>query len=236
LCGPKKDFGGKIAAMNMLAFSRAPLSVEIIYDLVCPWCFIGTRRLVRALRRRPELGMNIQWRPFLLNPDMPRAGMSRADYVVRKFGAEDRARRLFTSITDIGRGEGILFRFDRIRRTPSSVDAHRLVRFAAALGRAEVVADALFTAYFTDGLDIGSLDVLVSVGRQCGLEPVAVRNHLLTDDAIEQVHGDNLRSHRLGINGAPCFIVGRRHAIAGAQEPEVLECLLNVAALDMADG
>ncbi|WP_284947184.1 DsbA family oxidoreductase [Acidisoma cladoniae] len=222
--------------MNMLAFSRAPLSVEIIYDLVCPWCFIGTRRLVRALRRRPELGMNIQWRPFLLNPDMPRAGMSRADYVVRKFGAEDRARRLFTSITDIGRGEGILFRFDRIRRTPSSVDAHRLVRFAAALGRAEVVADALFTAYFTDGLDIGSLDVLVSVGRQCGLEPVAVRNHLLTDDAIEQVHGDNLRSHRLGINGAPCFIVGRRHAIAGAQEPEVLECLLNVAALDMADG
>jgi predicted DsbA family dithiol-disulfide isomerase len=222
--------------MNMLAFSRAPLSVEIIYDLVCPWCFIGTRRLVRALRRRPELGMNIQWRPFLLNPDMPRAGMSRADYVVRKFGAEDRARRLFTSITDIGRGEGILFRFDRIRRTPSSVDAHRLVRFAAALGRAEVVADALFTAYFTDGLDIGSLDVLVSVGRQCGLEPMAVRNHLLTDDAIEQVHGDNLRSHRLGINGAPCFIVGRRHAIAGAQEPEVLECLLNVAALDMADG
>jgi predicted DsbA family dithiol-disulfide isomerase len=222
--------------MNMLAFSRAPLSVEIIYDLVCPWCFIGTRRLVRALRRRPELGMNIQWRPFLLNPDMPRAGMSRADYVVRKFGAEDRARRLFASITDIGRGEGILFRFDRIRRTPSSVDAHRLVRFAATVGRAEVVADALFTAYFTDGLDIGNLDVLVTVGRQCGLEPVAVRSHLLTDDAIEQVHADNLRSHRLGINGAPCFIVGRRHAIAGAQEPEVLECLLNVAALDMADG
>jgi predicted DsbA family dithiol-disulfide isomerase len=222
--------------MNMLAFSRPPLSVEIIYDLVCPWCFIGSRRLIRALRRRPELGMNIHWRPFLLNPDMPRAGMSRADYVVRKFGAEDRSRRLFASIAEIGRSEAIMFRFDRIRRTPSSVDAHRLVRFAAGLGRAEVVADALFTAYFTDGMDIGELDVLVAVGRQCGLEPVETRAYLLSDAAIEQIHGDNLRSHRIGINGAPCFIVGRRHAIAGAQEPEVLECLLNVAALDMADG
>jgi predicted DsbA family dithiol-disulfide isomerase len=133
-------------------------------------------------------------------------------------------------------GEGILFRFDRIRRTPSNVGAHRLVRFAAGVGRAEVVADALFTAYFTDGLDIGSLEVLVAIGRQCGLEPGETRPFLLSDDGVELIHGDNLRAHRLGINGAPCFIVGRRHAITGAQEPEVLECLLNVAALDLADG
>jgi predicted DsbA family dithiol-disulfide isomerase len=221
--------------MNMLAFSRAPLSVEIIYDLVCPWCFIGTRRLSRAVRRRPELGMNLQWRPFLLNPDMPRAGMARSDYVMRKFGAEDRARRLFASITEIGRGEGISFRFDRISSTPSSVDAHRLVRFAASLGRAEVVADALFAAYFTDGLDIGDTEALVAIGRQCGLPASETRSFLISDEAIDLIHSDNLRAHRLGINGAPCFIVGRRHAIAGAQEPEVLECLLNVAALDLAD-
>ncbi|MBW4022402.1 MAG: DsbA family oxidoreductase [Proteobacteria bacterium] len=219
-----------------MAFSRAPLSIEIVYDLVCPWCFIGTRRLARALRRRPEIGMNLQWRPFLLNPDMPRGGMARSDYVVRKFGAEDRARRLFSSIADIGRGEGIQFRFDRIRRAPSSVDAHRLVRLAADMGRADVVADALFTAYFTDGLDIGNMEVLVAIGRQCGLAPAETRPFLMSDEATELVHADNLRAHRLGINGAPCFIVGRRHAIAGAQEPEVLECLLNVAALDLADG
>jgi predicted DsbA family dithiol-disulfide isomerase len=219
-----------ITFMNMVAFSRAPLSIEIVYDLVCPWCFIGTRRLIRALRRRPELGMNLQWRPFLLNPDMPRGGMARTDYVVRKFGAEDRARRLFSSISEIGRGEGIMFCFDRIRRTPSSIDAHRLVHFAAGLGRAEVVADAIFTAYFTDGLDIGSIDVLVAIGRECGLEPSATRPFLMSDEAVEHIHGDNLRAHRLGINGAPCFIVGRRHAIAGAQEPEVIERLLDVAA------
>lgn len=221
--------------MNMLAFSRAPLSIEIIYDLVCPWCFIGTRRLLRALRRRPELGINLQWRSFLLNPDMPRAGMARGDYVIRKFGAEDRARRLFASITEIGRNEGIMFRFDRIRSTPSSVDAHRLVRFAAGLGRADVVAEALFAAHFSEGLDIGATDVLVAVGRDCGLPARDIRALLLSDEGIELVHSDNLRAHRLGINGAPCFIVGRRHAIAGAQEPEVLECLLNVAALDLTD-
>jgi len=221
--------------MNMLVFSRAPIAIEIVYDLVCPWCFIGTRRLLRALRRRPEISFNLQWRPFLLNPDMPRAGMLRADYMVRKFGTEDRARRLYASIAEIGRGEGISFRFDRIRTTPSSVDAHRLVRFAAQLGRAEILADALFAAHFTEGRDIGDLPELLAITRQVGLPVAAARDLLESDEGIEHVHGDNLRAHRLGINGAPCFIMGRRHAIAGAQDPEVLECLLNIAALDLGE-
>ncbi|WP_459674245.1 DsbA family oxidoreductase [Acidisoma sp. 7E03] len=221
--------------MNMLAFSRAPVAIEIVYDLVCPWCFIGTRRLMRALRRRPELGVNLQWRPFLLNPDMPRSGMTRLDYLLRKFGTEDRARRLFASIAELGRGEGIAFRFDLIRSTPSSVDGHRLVRLAGEYGRAEAMADALFLAHFTEGRDIGARVELLSLARQVGLPVAEARTMLEGDAGIDLVHGDNLRAHRLGINGAPCFIMGRRHAIAGAQEPEVLECLLNVAALDMGD-
>jgi predicted DsbA family dithiol-disulfide isomerase len=221
--------------MNMPAYARAPLSIEVIYDLICPWCFIGTRRLMRALRRRPEYAVSIKWRPFLLNPDMPRGGMSRVDYLTRKFGAEDRARRLFTSITQLGRGEDILFRFDQIKRSPSSVDAHRLVGYASGFGRAEIVADAIFTAYFTDGLDIGSAEVLVRVAMQCGLDRREARDYLASGDGTDQVHGDNLRAHRLGINGAPCFVLGRRHAIAGAQEEEVLDRLLNVAALDMTE-
>ncbi|MBN8910280.1 MAG: DsbA family protein, partial [Rhodospirillales bacterium] len=130
--------------MNVLAPARARLSVEIVHDLVCPWCFLGVRRLTRTLRRRPDLLFDLSWRPFLLNPDMPRAGMPRPDYVIRKFGGEDRARRLYASITEIGRVEGVQFRFDRIRRTPSSVDAHRLVRWAARFGRASETAEALF--------------------------------------------------------------------------------------------
>src|SRR5581483_11733318 len=142
--------------MNVLAPQKARLGVEIVHDLVCPWCFLGVRRLIRTLRRRPDLLFDLSWRPFLLNPDMPRAGMSRLDYVIRKFGGDDRARRLYSSITEIGRAEGVDFRFDRVGVTPSSVDAHRLVRWAARFGRAGEMVEALFAAYFADGHDIGN--------------------------------------------------------------------------------
>jgi predicted DsbA family dithiol-disulfide isomerase len=174
--------------MNMLAFSRPPVAVEVVYDLVCPWCFIGTRRLLRTMRRRPDIGFALEWRPFLLNPDMPRSGMSRSAYIQRKFGAEDRARRLFSTITDIGRGEGIAFRFDRIRTTPSSVDAHRLVHFAARFGRADATADAIFSAYFCDGQDIGGLDVLVAIAQGCGLPTAEAQAFLSGSEATELVH------------------------------------------------
>lgn len=216
----------------MLAPPRARLAIEVVHDLVCPWCYLGVRRLLRTLRRRPDLATELTWRPFLLNPDMPRMGMSRPDYVVRKFGGEDRARRLYASIAEIGRVEGILFRFDRIKRTPSSIDAHRLVRYAARFGRADAMVEALFSAHFTDGHDIGDHGVLMSVAASCGLDTFPVRRFLLSDEDLEGVHADNLRAHRLGINGVPCFVIGGRHAIAGAQEPEVIERLLDVAAVE----
>lgn len=221
--------------MNVLAPPKARLGVEIVHDLVCPWCFLGVRRLMRTLRRRPDLLFELTWRPFLLNPDMPRVGMARPDYVVRKFGGEDRARRLYASISEIGRAEGVQFRFDRIRRTPSSVDAHRLVRYATRFGRADAMIEALFSAHFTDGRDIGDHAVLAAVGQACGLDPIAVRRFLAGDDELDGVHADSLRAHRLGINGVPCFVIAGRHAIAGAQEPEVIERLLDVAAVEAAE-
>jgi len=218
--------------MNVLAPAKARLTIEIVQDLVCPWCFLGVRRLTRTLRRRPDLLFELSWRPFLLNPDMPRAGMSRPDYVIRKFGGEDRARRLYASISEIGRAEGVQFRFDRIRRTPSSVNAHRLVRLAARYGRASEAVEALFSAHFTDGLDIGETETLVAVAQAIGLQPDGVRAFIRGEQEVDAVHADNLRAHRLGINGVPCFVIGGRHAIAGAQEPEVIERLLDVAALE----
>ncbi len=221
--------------MNVLAPPKAKLAIEIVHDLVCPWCYLGVRRLMRTLRRRPDLLFELTWRPFLLNPDMPRMGMSRPEYVIRKFGGEDRARRLYTSISDIGRAEGLLFRFDRIRRTPSSIDAHRLVRYAARFGRADAMVEALFSAHFTDGHDIGDHGVLVAIAAACGLDPVDVRRFLASEDEADAIHADNLRAHRLGINGVPCFVVAGQHAIAGAQEPEVIERLLDVAAVEALD-
>lgn len=221
--------------MNIVSPPRARLPVEVVYDLVCPWCYLGVRRLMRTMRRRPDLLFEVVWRPFLLNPDMPRAGMARADYVVRKFGGEERARRLYASITEVGAAEGLEFRFDRIRRTPSSVDAHRLVRWAGLYGRAAEVVEALFAAHFADGHDIGEASVLRAIAASAGLDPAAAQRFLRSDEEVDAVHADNLRAHRLGINGVPCFVIAGRHAVAGAQEPEVIERLLDVAAVDAAE-
>ncbi len=222
--------------MNVLAPPPPRLLIEIVHDLVCPWCYLGLRRLTRTLNRRPDLQFELSWRPFLLNPDMPRAGMSRSDYVVRKFGGEDRARRLYGSITEIGRAEGMEFRFERIRRTPSSIDAHRLVRWAANYGRDAEMVEALFSAHFTAGRDIGDPQVLSAVAAGCGLSGQQALDFLAGDTETDGIHAENLRAHRLGINGVPCFVLGGRHAIAGAQEPEVIERLLNVAMVELMEG
>ena len=219
----------------MLADIRTRVAVEVAFDLICPWCFLGTRRLARALRRRTDLVAEITWRPFLLNPEMPRAGMTRADYVTRKFGSEERSRRLYGQITDLGAAEGVPFRFERIVRTPSSVDAHRLVRLAARSGQAGLatdLVDALFAAHFEDGRDIGDTRVLVAIGEAHGLDSRAVRLMLAGHDMVDEVHAENLRAHRIGINGVPCFVLGERMAIAGAQESEVIERLIDVAVLE----
>ncbi len=218
--------------MNLLTPTHARLPVEVVFDLVCPWCFLGIRRLRRALRARPDVAVELAWRPFLLNPDLAPGGVPRQDYLVRKFGGEDRARRLHTTIAELGRAEGIPFRFDLIRKVPHSLDAHRLVRFAARFGAADQMVDTLFEAYFTEGADIGEHAVLVSLAAAVGLDGFAARRFLGTSAEVEAVHSDNLRAHRLGINGVPCFVVAGRHAIAGAQEPEVLERLLDVALVE----
>ena len=218
--------------MNILAPKRARLQIEVVFDLVCPWCYLGVHRLRRTLRGRPDLGADILWRPFLLNPDIAPGGVSRHDYMLRKFGGEDRARRLHATIADLGRAEGLRFAFDRIRRIPPSLDAHRLVRFADRQGLADAAVHALFEAYFCEGQDIGDQAALAAIAEGLGLDGAATRRFLAGQQEAEAVHADNLRAHRLGINGVPCFVVQGRHAIAGAQEPEVLERLLDVALVE----
>jgi predicted DsbA family dithiol-disulfide isomerase len=215
--------------MNILAPLPARLVIEIVYDFVCPWCYLGVKRLSFLLARRQDLAVDLVWRPFLLNPDMPRAGMSRADYMIRKFGAEDRARRLYASIAELGASEGIVFNFAGIRRTPNSVDAHRLVRHAARFGAADILVDRIFSAHFIDGADIGSHALLAKLAAEQGMDGPATEAFLAASDGTEFVHSENLHAHRLGINGVPCFLIDGEHAIAGAQESEVLERLIDLA-------
>lgn len=215
--------------MNHIAAAPPRMTIEVVFDLVCPWCYLGIARLMRMLRSRPEVPVEIHWRPFLLNPDIAPGGVPRQDYLVRKFGGEDRARRLHGTIAELGAAEGIEFRFDLIRRVPHTLDPHRLVRWAATCGDADGLVMAIFAAHFCEGRDIANPEVLTTLAGAAGLDRAATRDFLATTQEVEAVHAENLRAHRLGINGVPCFVVAGGSAIAGAQEPEVLERLLDVA-------
>lgn len=229
LCGDPPD-QLILDPVNMVLPRQPRIAVEIVFDFVCPWCYLGVHRFQQLRARRQDLPILSLWRPFLLNPDMPRLGISRSDYTARKFGDEERARRFHAAIAAIAAEDGLSLEFPRIERTPSSVDAHRLVRLALEYGPADNLVLAIFRAYFTEGRDIGDLSTLVRIAAACDLPAAMVRQYLAGDRATEQVHADNLHAHSLGINGVPCFVIDGATAIAGAQEPDILERLVELAA------
>ncbi len=194
-----------------------PLTISVFSDVVCPWCFIGKRRLERAL---DEVGLRastvLEWLPFELNPDMPEDGMPRAEYRTRKFGAE-RAATLDAEMTARGRDEGIAFAFDRIERTPSTRKAHRVIAHATRAGRGDAAKEALMAAYFEQALDIGREDVLIEIATGLGLDSnevtIALRDPALEDEIVEQEG----QAAAIGVSGVPFFIVDRRWAVSGAQ-------------------
>ena len=218
--------------MNVALRPPGRLPAELVFDLVCPWCFIGLRRLDRALARRPDVRLDLTFRPFLLNPEMPRGGLPRSEYLTRKYGGEERARRLHAAITEVARQEGLVLRLDLIARTPASLDAHRLVRFAARQGFAREAVEALFSAYFQEGRDIGEAGELAAIAGAIGLPAAEARRFLAGPEEADAVAAENLRAHRMGINGVPCLVLGGRHAISGAQEAEVISRLMDVALLE----
>ena len=221
--------------MNNMTPLPSRLTIEVVFDFVCPWCYLGIRRLGLLLARRPDLDVALNWRPFLLNPDMPRMGMPRLDYLIRKFGTEDRAKRLQTTIAELAAVEGIAFDFTAIKQTPDSVNAHRLVYEAEKVGAADILVMHIFRAHFSEGQDIGNAAVLAALARQAGMDEAAVLAFLEQNEGVELVYAENLRAHRLGINGVPCFIVGGEHAISGAQESEILERLIDLAGITLGE-
>ncbi|HET7595020.1 MAG TPA: DsbA family oxidoreductase [Stellaceae bacterium] len=197
------------------------MHIDIVSDVICPWCFIGKRRLEKALSLRPDVAAEITWRPFQLNPDMPAEGMERKAYIAAKFGGGGQADRIYANVAEVGATIGIPFAFDRIRRTPNTRDAHRLIRWAAAQTRAHAVVEGLFRAYFLDGRDIGDRAVLAEIaGAAAGLDVTEARQWLDGKSDIEPVLAEDRGARRLGINAVPCFIFERHYAVSGAQEPE----------------
>jgi predicted DsbA family dithiol-disulfide isomerase len=206
------------------------MHIDIVADVACPWCFIGKRRLERALALRPDIAATRSWRAFQLNPDMPAEGISREFYLAAKFGSPRQATRSYTTIAAAGRGEGIEFAFERIRRTPNTLRAHRLIRLAATEGFSDAIVEVLFHAYFVEGLDIGDIETLAAIAARAGLDYDATRTYLVSEAGVPEVLAEEGRARRLGIHAVPCFVLERGYAIAGAQEPEMFLPLFDIAA------
>ncbi len=209
------------------------MEIDIFSDTICPWCFIGKRRLERALAERPQPNLTVHWRAFQLNPDMPAEGMDRQHYLEVKFGGEANAKAIYDNVRAAGETEGIDFAFEAMKRTPNTVASHRLIRYAAGTagenGHQDGVVQALFDAYFLRGEDIGDLDVLTAAATAGGLDGPAARAFLETDAEAEAVRAEDRGARQAGISGVPCFIFGGRHALAGAHPPEVLHQLFDLA-------
>jgi len=216
------------AAATRVRDSR--VKIDVIFDTTCPWCFIGKRRLESVLAQRQGVSVALRWRPFLINPDIPENDIDRRLYLDEKFGHESRAARLFDAIRHAGEHVGIPFAFERITRIPATADSHRLIRLATRNNRQMAAVEALFTAYFLEGADIGARDVLCRLGAGVGLDPKRVGAHLDSKAGLPAVFRASAGLHRLGIHGVPCFIFNDAYAVAGAQDTEVLLRLFDLAA------
>ncbi|MEQ8344636.1 MAG: DsbA family oxidoreductase [Sneathiellaceae bacterium] len=196
-------------------------TVDIISDTICPWCLIGKRRFERALAQRPDLEVQIDWRPFQLNPEMPREGLDRKSYLEAKFGGPERARQVYDQIRDAGAEEGIDFDFQRIPRTPNTIDSHRLIRWAASAGVQDMVVERLFQAYFEHGEDIGDRQVLLDIAEAAGMERGLVADLLEEDSDTDLIRKEDALARQMGVQGVPCFIIDRKYVVSGAQDPEI---------------
>lgn len=202
-----------------------PLAVDVISDVVCPWCYIGKRRLEAALAGRAEGSVPaVRWHAFQLNPDLPVGGVDRRSYLENKFGGPRGATEVYARIEAAGRDVGIPFAFDRIRRQPNTVDAHRLIAWAQSQDptAASELVERLFRAFFIEGIDIGNADELARLAAVAGFDAAAARAWLATDAGRADVAAADRRAHELGIGGVPFFIFNQRLGVSGAQPPEVL--------------
>ncbi len=203
------------------------MHLDIFSDTICPWCYVGKRRLARALAQRPQPKMAVRWRAFQLNPGMPPEGMVRERYIEAKFGSSERAKRIYEAVTAVGASEGIDFNFDSIRRTPNTLLSHRLLRKAGREGLQDSLLEAMFHAYFIEGRDIGNARALAEIGEALGLADAA--EFLAGEEDSEEVRAEDSLARRQGINGVPCFIFNYRFLLSGAQEPESFFQLFDLA-------
>lgn len=213
------------------------VKLDIISDPICPWCFIGKVQLDRALEQRPGHPFTVEWHPFQLNPGMPKEGMDRRAYLEAKFGGKDGAYHAYQPIVEAAKKAGVTINFDKIKRTPNTLDAHRLIHWAGIERRQTPVVAALFRAYFQDGRDIGNAEVLADIADGAGMDAAVVLKLLGSDADRDDILTREAHSRDMGVNSVPTFIVAGQHAVPGAQPPELwLKVIDEIAQQAAAEG
>jgi predicted DsbA family dithiol-disulfide isomerase len=199
-----------------------PVRIDVVSDVVCPWCFIGKRRLEKALALKPDVPVEVHWHPYFLNDWIPREGIARTDYLTTKFGSPERYAGIAQRVSAAAAAEGLTYASDKMKRQPNTLDSHRLIRWADAIGKAAQMKQMLMDLYFTGGADLTDRAVLVKAAADIGLDADDVRRKLESEQDVEQIEQEAQSAKEAGIDGVPCFIFGGKFAVSGAQAPEYL--------------
>jgi predicted DsbA family dithiol-disulfide isomerase len=221
-----------VAAFQEAAMSSsvAKLPVDVVSDVVCPWCFIGKRRLEKAIALTPEIPVEVRFRPYFLNDWIPREGISRREYLTKKFGSVERYGAIAQRVAAAAAEEGLTYAVERISRQPNTLDCHRLILWADESGAAGRMKQRLMELYFTEGADLTDREVLVAAAAEVGLDGERVRERLAGDSDVARVEREAKSAKEAGIDGVPCFIFGGRLAVSGAQSAEYLASAIARAA------
>ena len=198
------------------------MQIDFISDTVCPWCFIGKKRLARAMAMRPNVVFDLRYRPFLLDPTIPKGGLDRAQYMEAKFGKDGRIGDAQKMIAAEGAKEDIIFDFPAITRSPNTVDSHRLIRWAEQTGVQDEVVERLFAAYFENGEDIGDIRILADIADTCGMDGAEIATRLESDDDVAIAEREDALARDMGVTGVPAMIFANKIAVSGAREPKLL--------------
>jgi predicted DsbA family dithiol-disulfide isomerase len=199
-----------------------PVRIDVVSDVVCPWCFIGKRRLEQALALKPDIPVEVHWRPYFLNDWIPREGISREQYLTTKFGSPERYKAIAQRVTAAAAADGLTYAVDKVKRQPNTLDCHRLIRWAEGIGKAAEMKQTLMEFYFTDGADLTDREVLVKAAASVGLDAEQTRARLASDEGVAQIEAEAQSAKEAGIEGVPTFIIGGKFAVSGAQAPDYL--------------
>ena len=199
-----------------------PVRIDVVSDVVCPWCFIGKRRLEKALALRPGVDVEVHYRPYFLNDWIPREGISREEYLTTKFGSPERYKGIAQRVGAAAAAEGLVYASGKMRRQPNTLDCHRLIRWAEAIGKSAEMKQQLMDLYFTQGADLTDRYTLVNAATDVGLDANKVTDDLVSDKDVVEIEQEALAAKEAGIEGVPCFIFGGKFAVSGAQSPEHL--------------